>query len=56
VPGGDVEIHGLGTYSGWLGSLHHLGDWTDSCIAVTNAEIDEIYELVRTGTTVEIRP
>jgi L,D-peptidoglycan transpeptidase YkuD (ErfK/YbiS/YcfS/YnhG family) len=32
------------------------GDWTTGCIAVTNAEIDEIWNYVAVGTTVEIRP
>jgi murein L,D-transpeptidase YafK len=55
-PGGDVEIHGLGARWGWLGDKHRLTDWTDGCIALTNEEIDEIYPLVKVGTTVEIRP
>ena len=56
APGGDVEIHGLGTYFGWVGSLHRTTDWTDGCVAVTNEEIDEIYPLVEVGAVVEIRP
>jgi murein L,D-transpeptidase YafK len=55
-PGGDVEIHGLGAKWGWIGAKHRLTDWTDGCIAVTNEEIDEIYPLIKIGTTVEIRP
>lgn len=55
-PGGDVEIHGLGTQWGRIGSQHLLKDWTDGCIAVTNEEIDEIWPLAPTGTVVEIRP
>jgi murein L,D-transpeptidase YafK len=55
-PGGDVEIHGLGAKWGWLGAKHRLTDWTDGCVALTNEEIDEIYPLVKVGTTVEIRP
>ncbi len=55
-PGGDVEIHGLGAKWGWLGAKHRLTDWTDGCVALTNEEIDEIYPLIRVGTTVEIRP
>src|SRR5690348_14824514 len=39
-PGGDLEIHGLGTKWGWVGAKHRLTDWTDGCIAVTNEEID----------------
>jgi len=54
--GGDVEIHGLGAKWGWLGAKHRLTDWTDGCIALTNEEIDEIYPLIKVGTTVEIRP
>jgi lipoprotein-anchoring transpeptidase ErfK/SrfK len=30
-------------------------DWTDGCIAVTDAEIEEIYSAVPDGTPVEIR-
>jgi L,D-peptidoglycan transpeptidase YkuD (ErfK/YbiS/YcfS/YnhG family) len=31
-------------------------DWTLGCVAVTDAEIDEIWRLVPVGTPVEIRP
>ena len=55
-PGGDVEIHGLGTKWGWIGAKHRVTDWTDGCIAVTNEEIDEIYPQIKVGTPVEIRP
>lgn len=55
-PGGDVEIHGFPAAFAWLGSLHRRIDWTDGCIAVTNAEIEEIYALINVGTPVEIRP
>jgi L,D-peptidoglycan transpeptidase YkuD (ErfK/YbiS/YcfS/YnhG family) len=33
-----------------------LGDWTDGCIAVTNADIDEIWRMVADGTPIEIKP
>lgn len=56
APGGDIMIHGLPNGLGWLGSLHRLFDWTDGCIAVTDAEIDEIWERVPLGTPIEIRP
>jgi murein L,D-transpeptidase YafK len=55
-PGGEIEIHGLAKKYAWLGSMHRQTDWTDGCIAVTNAEIEEIYPLVAVGTAVEIRP
>jgi len=55
-PGGDIEIHGLGAKFGWVGALHRERDWTDGCVAVTNAEIDEIWPLVPVGTVIEIKP
>jgi murein L,D-transpeptidase YafK len=54
--GGDVEIHGLPNGFGYIGSLHRATDWTYGCIAVTNAEMDEIYKLVPNGTPIDIEP
>jgi len=54
-PGGDIMIHGIRNGLGWLGSLHRQLDWTDGCIAVTDNEIDEIWNLVPDGTPVEIQ-
>lgn len=48
-PGGDIMIHG-GTPPGYG------RDWTDGCIAVTNAEIEEIWRLVPVGTPITISP
>ncbi|MGB9119070.1 MAG: L,D-transpeptidase, partial [Candidatus Angelobacter sp.] len=48
--------HGLARPFGYLGPLHRQTDWTDGCIAVTNAEIEEIWKLVPVRTRVEIRP
>ena len=55
-PGGDIMIHGLPNGYGWLGRTHTARDWTQGCIAVTNAEIEEIWKLVPNGTRLEIRP
>jgi hypothetical protein len=55
-PGGDIMIHGIHKGLGWLGPLHHLKDWTRGCIAVTDAEIDEIAKAAPDGTVVDIRP
>jgi murein L,D-transpeptidase YafK len=54
-PGGAIMIHGLASSFAYLGPLHRQTDWTDGCIAVTNAEIEEIWNLVPVGTRVEIR-
>jgi murein L,D-transpeptidase YafK len=55
-PGGAIMIHGLAKQFAYLGTLHRQVDWTDGCVAVTNAEIEEIWKLVPVGTRVEIRP
>ncbi|MFP5226557.1 MAG: murein L,D-transpeptidase family protein [Acidobacteriota bacterium] len=54
-PGGDIEIHGLPKQYAWMGAAHRTIDWTTGCIAVTNPEIDEIWDDVAVGTPVEIR-
>ncbi|HTW77943.1 MAG TPA: L,D-transpeptidase family protein [Terracidiphilus sp.] len=56
TPGGAIMIHGLPNGMGWLGASHRLYDWTLGCVAVTDAEIDEVWNLVPLGTPVEIRP
>jgi len=56
APGGDIMIHGLPNGQGHIGKAHLQSDWTEGCIAVTNAEIEEIWGLVRDGTRVEINP
>lgn len=53
-PGGDVEIHGIENGLGWIGSLHRRVDWTDGCVAVTDSEMDEIWNVVKVGTKVEV--
>ena len=55
-PGGAIMIHGVEKQFAWLGPLQHEMDWTDGCIAVTNREIEEIWQLVPVGTPVEIKP
>jgi murein L,D-transpeptidase YafK len=55
-PGGAIMIHGLPNGMGAIGAAHRLYDWTLGCIAVTDEEIDEIWDLVPIGTPVEIRP
>ena len=54
--GGDVKIHGLENGKGYIGRFHRLKDWTNGCIALDNAEIDELYSHVPLGTPIEIRP
>lgn len=55
-PGGDIKIHGLKNGDGWIGKFQRFLDWTDGCIAVTNSEIEELYNSVPIGTPIQINP
>ena len=55
-PGRNVMIHGLPRGYDDVGELHRTIDWTKGCIALTNAEIEEIWQLVPDGTPIEIKP
>ncbi len=54
--GGDIKIHGLRNKTGFIGKFHRWYDWTIGCIAVTDEEIDELYDSVKIGTPIEINP
>jgi murein L,D-transpeptidase YafK len=55
-PGGEIMVHGMRNGLGWLGHAHLLVDWTVGCVAVTDAEMDQIYRVVPDGTPIEFRP
>jgi murein L,D-transpeptidase YafK len=55
-PGGAIYLHGVRWGFGWLGKLHRRINWTRGCLAVTNLEIEEIYNAVPNGTRIEIIP
>ncbi|UVI40513.1 L,D-transpeptidase family protein [Qipengyuania spongiae] len=51
-PGGDIFIHGQP--NGSTGRM--AGDWTDGCIALSDAQIADLWQIVPDGTPIEIRP
>jgi murein L,D-transpeptidase YafK len=55
-PGGDIMIHGLPNGLTPADRDHPDCDWTRGCIAVSDAEVEEIWDLVAEGTAVEINP
>jgi murein L,D-transpeptidase YafK len=55
-PGGDIMIHGLPNGRGAMAALYAGRDWTDGCVAVTDAEIEEIWRLTPDGAAVQIVP
>ncbi len=50
--GGDIFIHGQP--NGWTGTI--AKDWTDGCIALSNAEIEQLWAQVPDGTPITITP
>jgi lipoprotein-anchoring transpeptidase ErfK/SrfK len=52
-PGGDIFIHGQPNGS-LMARIPH--DWTDGCIALSNAEIKILWKQVADGTVITIRP
>ena len=55
-PGGAIMIHGQKNGLEWLSFISQYFDWTDGCIALTNKDMDEIWNAVKVGTTIEILP
>lgn len=53
-PGGDIFIHGQPNGLGRVGAIPY--DWTAGCIAVSDAEMREIWAVTPIGTPVEVRP
>lgn len=53
-PGGDIFIHGQPNGFGAVVTLPF--DWTEGCIALSDAEIEELWRITPIGTEVEIRP
>lgn len=52
-PGGLIFIHGQPND---LPTGRIPGDWTDGCIALSNDEVEALYDAVADGTPIEIRP
>ena len=55
-PGGDIMIHGQPNGWGWAGFVLQTISWTDGCIALTDSDMDHVWQAVDPGTPIEIRP
>jgi murein L,D-transpeptidase YafK len=54
--GGSIMIHGLPNTLKHPPQYYENRDWTDGCIAVTNADMVEIWLLTPDNTPIDIRP
>jgi len=55
-PGGSIMIHGLPNDPRHGPDYYATQDWTDGCIAVTNADMVEIWMMTSDNVPIEIRP
>jgi murein L,D-transpeptidase YafK len=55
-PGSMIMIHGTPVNEEYPEWYFQTLDWTDGCIAMRNTDMRELWDLVKDGTLVEIRP
>lgn len=55
-PGGQIMIHGQKNGLGWLSGVSQSFDWTNGCVALSNADMEEVWKSVKSGTRIELRP
>ena len=55
-PGSMIMIHGTPVDEEYPEWYFHTLDWTNGCIALKNNDMREIWDLVKDGTMIEIRP
>ena len=55
-PGGDIMIHGQKNGYGRLSILVQRFNWTNGCIALSDRDMEKVWNAVKPGTPIEIRP
>ena len=54
--GGSIMVHGLPNYQRHPPDYYAAADWTDGCIAMSNADMVELWLMVEDNTPIEILP
>lgn len=52
--GGHIMIHGMMNGLGYWSKFHRFIDWTGGCIALTNSEMDDLFNHIDVGCEIEI--
>jgi murein L,D-transpeptidase YafK len=55
-PGGDIMIHGQKNGYGRLSILVQRFNWTNGCIALSDRDMDLVWNAIKPGTPIEIKP
>jgi murein L,D-transpeptidase YafK len=56
APGEDIMIHGQKNGFGWAAFIVQQFNWTRGCIALSNDDMEKVWQSVDTGTKIEIKP
>ena len=54
-PGGDIMIHGQRNGFGWASFIVQYFNWTKGCIALSNENMELVWQSVNAGTQIEIQ-
>ena len=55
-PGGDIMIHGQKNGREWLSGMSRFVNWTNGCVALSNADMDKVWNAIEPGIPIEIEP
>jgi murein L,D-transpeptidase YafK len=55
-PGGSIMVHGLPNFQRHPPDYYAAADWTDGCIAMSNADMVELWLMVQDNTPIDILP
>lgn len=55
-PGGAIMVHGQKNGYGWASFITQRLNWTKGCVALSNSDLDDMWNRVDAGTPIEIRP
>ena len=55
-PGGDIMVHGQKNGYGKFSAIVQRFNWTNGCIALSDKDMDLVWNAVKPGTPIEIRP
>ncbi|MES2307472.1 MAG: L,D-transpeptidase family protein [Verrucomicrobiota bacterium] len=53
-PGGQIMIHGQRNGRAWATFWYQCFNWTQGCIALTNPDMEKVWQFVEIGTSIEI--
>lgn len=56
APGGLIMLYGQRNGWGWAAFLTQRFNWTNGCVALSDADMEQVWQSVDVGTPIELRP